>query len=536
MAQKANQANRRVGVVFLSVIVGGLLSLSCTGELTQSGETASSMNVNATSPASATGKGLRYWALNDALDIKSFEVTQEIPEAPRVPIYRMKRGDTAHQTALIARTPIAFPGAKYLVVETVSSTALDAWDDSALEGPGLAVDAYAHVAAADRYYRTNHTWASSDNSGRQLRIDLRDPTSTDNAAFLLGAFTFTFQGTIPTDATLPYAASYDVVVHEFQHGVTDSTLKLNYLGQPGAISEALSDIFGCFAEHHAAPNETSNVLVGEKSFEGATSTRRAIRSLADPSSIAFDTGTHKGPYADHMKSYYRWPSTQAGDFGGVHANSTIVSHAWYLMTVGGTNKTSNLRVENPIGWELSEHLWATFVFGGTGHAKMTFEDLARATISTARKMDRPYRSSDPTRTVACAWQAVGVLTEQQLDEGWKIDCNPDSTHPGPALPKPGEPDEQWYTDPPFRGPSHSKNGHAYGNVFYPEDGAGKVLSRNCDWVSCEVDPSWVPGGWTTGACGTRYAVGGPDGCEIIWQPHRYFSCAGWTGSDPLFCP
>jgi thermolysin len=39
-----------------------------------------------------------------------------------------------------------------------------------------------------------------------------------------------------------------------------------------------------------------------------------------------------------------FPDTQEGDWGGVHFNSTLYSHAYYLLSAGGTNKVSGLSV------------------------------------------------------------------------------------------------------------------------------------------------------------------------------------------------
>jgi Zn-dependent metalloprotease len=40
----------------------------------------------------------------------------------------------------------------------------------------------------------------------------------------------------------------DVVAHEYTHPVTDSIAGLIYFGEPGAISESLSDIWGEFID------------------------------------------------------------------------------------------------------------------------------------------------------------------------------------------------------------------------------------------------------------------------------------------------
>jgi MYXO-CTERM domain-containing protein len=94
------------------------------------------------------------------------------------------------------------------------------------------------------------------------------------------------------------------------------------------------------------------------------------------------------------------------DNGGVHINSGIPNNAAYLMTMGGTNKTSKIAVTNGIGWEKAEQVWyraATQYFGATSD----FKAAAQGTLSAAA--DLGYSESNKA-TIECAWIAVGVIT------------------------------------------------------------------------------------------------------------------------------
>jgi thermolysin len=116
-----------------------------------------------------------------------------------------------------------------------------------------------------------------------------------------------------------FAGAHDVVAHEFTHAVTQYTGDMIYRFQQGALNEAMSDIFGVFAEQYATSNSSDWILgedLGNPEF---------YRSLSNPPLYGLP---------DHMSVY-----NQLGmeyDNGGVHINMGIPSKAAYLMTVGGT--------------------------------------------------------------------------------------------------------------------------------------------------------------------------------------------------------
>jgi Zn-dependent metalloprotease len=102
----------------------------------------------------------------------------------------------------------------------------------------------------------------------------------------------------------------------------------------------------------------------------------------------------------------RRTSDQA-DNGGVHANSTIVSHAYYLAVEGGTNRTSGLTVGG-VGATNREQIEKVFfrAFVYLLPSSATFEAARAATIQSAR--DLYGESSAAERAVIQAWTAVGV--------------------------------------------------------------------------------------------------------------------------------
>ena len=97
----------------------------------------------------------------------------------------------------------------------------------------------------------------------------------------------------------------------------------------------------------------------------------------------------------------------SADNGGVHANSGIPNHAFYLAIVGGTNRTSGMAVQG-VGASNREQIEKVFyrAFTQMLPSSATFATARAATIQAAR--DLYGAGSAAERAVTQAWTAVGV--------------------------------------------------------------------------------------------------------------------------------
>ena len=190
-----------------------------------------------------------------------------------------------------------------------------------------------------------------------------------------------------------FAGALDIVAHELAHGVTSYSSGLIYRNESGALNEAFSDIVGTSVEFFFHPpgagQRRADYLIGED-----ISRPGGDRSMADPA--MFGDPDHYG------KRYLG-----AADNGGVHINSGIANHAFYLAIEGGTNRTSGLTVQG-VGAANREQIekvfYRAFVFMLTPNA--TFSRARAATIQAARDL---YGANSPAeRAVTQAWTAVGV--------------------------------------------------------------------------------------------------------------------------------
>jgi len=172
----------------------------------------------------------------------------------------------------------------------------------------------------------------------------------------------------------------DVVAHELTHGVTDKTSDLIYQNESGALNEAFSDIMGTAVEFH---HQTGNWTIGEDIHIGGN----GFRNMEDPNE-------------DGDPSHYADRYTGGSDNGGVHINSGIANHWFYLLVKGGQNADATFASDTEvqgIGMASAEQI--AFLGFTALPANATFCDARASTITMA---------NGNSANVADAWDEVGV--------------------------------------------------------------------------------------------------------------------------------
>ncbi|MGH9255446.1 MAG: M4 family metallopeptidase [Vicinamibacterales bacterium] len=339
-------------------------------------------------------------------------VTDDQHRPPVLTTYDM-RGDVMRAVEVIF-------GDRPLFVSDIASDSDNDWTDA------VAVDAHAHIGWTYDYFFKRHGRRGLDGRDRSIvavinGVSQQGALSLPSDLAFLAANAFWcdicgpggiglmyFGNGIPPQYVLAstgqnlgyFAGSLDVVAHELTHGVTDSSSGLIYLDESGALNEAFSDIMGTSVEFFHQPMGTgrgeADFIMGEdtvRDMRGAQ--QHGFRSLSNP-------GAFGDP--DHYSLRYTGPE----DNGGVHVNSGIANHAFYLAVVGGPNRTSNLWVQG-VGIanreQIEKAFYRAFVF--MLPASATFSTARAATIQAAR--DLYGAGSAPERAVTQAWTAVGVF-------------------------------------------------------------------------------------------------------------------------------
>lgn len=186
-----------------------------------------------------------------------------------------------------------------------------------------------------------------------------------------------------------FTRALDVIGHELTHGVTAFTSRLVYQGQPGALNEHLSDVFGVLVRQWAArtPVARASWLVGDAVLVKRP-TRRALRDMLEPgTAYRKDPELGDDPQPAHMKQLYKGPS----DRGGVHINSGIPNRAFALaaLELGGN------------AWETAGPIWYALL-------RQLPPDADFRTAARLCRQIAQAAGSAPARAVDQAWKAVGL--------------------------------------------------------------------------------------------------------------------------------
>ena len=197
-----------------------------------------------------------------------------------------------------------------------------------VKNPGL--DIHWGMAKTHDFYLDKFNRNSFDNRGGLVKnyFDGVYPlyTSQSNAAALGNPYNVMVYG---NGTTIPYVA-LDVCGHEFTHLVVNEngTGGLRYQGESGALNESFADIMGTAIEFYSLGDSVANYLIGEDVMGGNS----FMRSMENPNSKNFPD-TYKGRY---------WISTTNNyDNGGVHFNSSVQNHWFYLLCEGGEGTNDN---------------------------------------------------------------------------------------------------------------------------------------------------------------------------------------------------
>lgn len=252
--------------------------------------------------------------------------------------------------------------------------------NEAYDGSGVTYDLFNDV------YKRN----SIDASGMRLDSTVHYQTGYDNA-FWNGEQMVYGDGdeNLPVDERLfnRFTIALDVIGHELTHGVTQFEAKLMYSLQPGALNESMSDVFGSLVKQYQLAQTAAEAdwIIGAglltKNVNGV-----GIRSMKAPGTAYDDPVLGKDPQPAHMKDYVNTIS----DNGGVHINSGIPNHAFYVTAIELGGKA----------WEKAGQIWyVTLKDKLTTNSK--FQDCANLTYQVAGEL-----------------YGAGGLEQQAVQKGW----------------------------------------------------------------------------------------------------------------------
>jgi Zn-dependent metalloprotease len=275
-------------------------------------------------------------------------------------------------------------GATLVRRETDGDTA-DPAVNEAFDGVGKTYDFYSKV------FQRN----SVDNAGMELDSYVHYDVDYDNAMWDGRRMIF---GDGDDQLFSRLTQSLDVIGHELTHGVTQYTANLEYRGQSGALNESISDVFGSLVKQWSLSQtaDQADWLIGADCWTPNIN-GDALRSLKSPGSAYNDPVIGKDPQPAHMDDYKNMPETPDNDMGGVHINSGIPNHAFYLFAtaIGG------------YAWETAGQVWYEALERSKKDAN--FESFANTTFSVAGESF----DAATQQAVQQAWARVGIKVSKK---------------------------------------------------------------------------------------------------------------------------
>ena len=189
--------------------------------------------------------------------------------------------------------------------------------------PANAVSLAYYLSKTYDYYKTVHGRTSLDEERHNIKGIVNMGNNYNNAFWSGGLKLYCF-GNGDGTTFLDWAGDLDIVAHEYSHGITQNCSNLEYQFQSGALNEAFSDFGGIMTSYFTDP-QNANWLLAEDLLP-ASSEYTCLRDLSNPHNSRSMTSY----YPAKMSEYY--DLTIEEDNGGVHRNSTIPGHAFYLMS------------------------------------------------------------------------------------------------------------------------------------------------------------------------------------------------------------
>jgi bacillolysin len=337
----------------------------------------------------------------EGIGVKGDRKTIDTTVDPKSGLYQMVSADGRQLTADVQNE---------LVAPVIMKDEDDVWDLPGNESPSqpAGVDAHYYANVVDDFYQDVFGRDSIDDEGMQIRSFVHFGENYCNA-FWNGAYMTYGDGNGTTCKSL--SGGLDVDGHELTHGVTDFTSNLIYENESGALNEAFSDMMGNTIEFYADDNGLDKAaepdwLIGEDVINTPGDATPGFRNMGDPKQ-------------DGDPSHVSQAYTGDEDNGGVHTNSGIPNHAYYLTVNGGKNASctaneyhdvlltgKDCQVTVPaVGLDRATQVYYEAFTGLTEYAN--FCDARNATLAVAKGVSKADK--DKTwKAVEAAWDAVGV--------------------------------------------------------------------------------------------------------------------------------
>lgn len=313
----------------------------------------------------AIGQSAAFRATRDTLATMPIMAAIPSPDATRHRlIYDMKESNNRFR----------LPG------DLVRSEGDEPTDDDAVN------EAYDYAGATYDFYKEVFDRNSIDDRGMSLISTVHFGRRFNNAFWNGEQMTY---GDGDGKVFVRFTKSLDVAGHEMTHGVVQHTANLIYQNESGALNEHFADVFGILVEqwHNKQTVEDSDWFIGAEIMAPKLKVK-GLRTFTAKKAFKNNAvlGTDRQP--KHMDDKF----TGTDDNGGVHINSGIPNHAFYLVAteLGG------------YAWEKAGDIWYRALLRLNRFSE--FQEAAEVCHDVA---DR-HHGKKVAKVVKCAWENVGI--------------------------------------------------------------------------------------------------------------------------------
>ena len=185
-----------------------------------------------------------------------------------------------------------------------------------------------------------------------------------------------------------FTKAIDVVAHELTHGVVQFTARLEYQDESGALNEHFADAMSAIVKQWKRKQSVDEAdwLLGDALLLPAAGVK-SLRTFTEKKAYENHPLIGTDPQPKHMRDKY----IGSEDDGGVHINSGIPNHAFYLAArrIGG------------YAWDRLAGIWYQALLALSEFS--TFSDAARATITAAGS------GTIEQKHIRDAWREVGII-------------------------------------------------------------------------------------------------------------------------------
>lgn len=301
--------------------------------------------------------------------------------------------------------------------------------------------------------------------------------------------------------------SLDICAHELTHGITSWSADLQYEGESGALNESFSDIISAACEFAVHPLAADPLHPGpcEADWLFNEDSGMVARSFAAPMDYE-----QPSRYKGHGWVDTGTPTMQ-NDNGGVHTNSGVQNHFFYLLCEGGSGVNDGIAYEVAgIGVEKAAQIAYQALTAYCG-PHTDYEAVVGCWESAAWDLvDSGVLESNDVASVAQAWAAVKTPRRTVDGAAWTVTL---STHGGTLVGVEAK-------SPVARGravgalPVPEREGYAFRGWFTKKSGGTKITAKTKIAKNVTFHAQWKAKKYRVSAAVSAKAAGTVSGAGL----------------------